>query len=132
LEFNAPSCDECHNEGAHGRGPIGDVALDHQDVGVLGRSDRARGGNGGIAELAVGGDETGSDALEAALARNVFGGRGGAVAALAAYVRRAAGELDAAEGGQILTGRLAFPAPRAILAELALKRSAESPPDETT
>ena len=22
--FNAPSCDECHNEGAHGRGPIGD------------------------------------------------------------------------------------------------------------
>jgi cytochrome b pre-mRNA-processing protein 3 len=77
-------------------------------------------------------DEIGSDTLEAALARNVFGGRGGAVAALAAYVRRAAGELDAAEGGQILTGRLAFPAPRAILAELALTRSAESPPDETT
>ncbi len=22
--FNAPSCDECHNEGAHGRGPIGE------------------------------------------------------------------------------------------------------------
>jgi CxxC motif-containing protein (DUF1111 family) len=22
--FNAPSCDECHNEGAHGRGPIAD------------------------------------------------------------------------------------------------------------
>jgi CxxC motif-containing protein (DUF1111 family) len=22
--FNAPSCDECHNEGAHGRGPLGD------------------------------------------------------------------------------------------------------------
>ncbi len=22
--FNAPSCDECHNEGAHGRGPMGD------------------------------------------------------------------------------------------------------------
>jgi cytochrome b pre-mRNA-processing protein 3 len=77
-------------------------------------------------------DETGSDTLEAALARNVFGGRGGAVAALAAYVRRAAGELDAAEGGQILTGQLAFPAPRAILAELALMRSAESSPDETT
>jgi CxxC motif-containing protein (DUF1111 family) len=25
--FNAPSCDECHNEGAHGRGPIGDGPL---------------------------------------------------------------------------------------------------------
>ena len=77
-------------------------------------------------------DETGSDALEAALRRNVFGGHEGAVAALAAYVRRAARELDAAAGGQILAGRLAFPAPRAILAELAMTRSAESPPDETT
>jgi CxxC motif-containing protein (DUF1111 family) len=25
--FNAPSCDECHNEGAHGRGPVGDGPL---------------------------------------------------------------------------------------------------------
>jgi len=25
--FNAPSCDECHNEGAHGRGPIGEGQL---------------------------------------------------------------------------------------------------------
>jgi CxxC motif-containing protein (DUF1111 family) len=25
--FNAPSCDECHNEGAHGRGPIGDGSI---------------------------------------------------------------------------------------------------------
>jgi cytochrome b pre-mRNA-processing protein 3 len=77
-------------------------------------------------------DESGSHALEAALGRNVFGGRGGAVAELAAYVRRAARDLDAADGRQILAGRLAFPAPRAILAELALTRSAESQPDETT
>jgi cytochrome b pre-mRNA-processing protein 3 len=59
----------------------------------------------------------GTDALEAALARNVFGGRGGAVARLAAYVRRAACELDAADTRQILAGRLAFPAPHAILAD---------------
>ena len=77
-------------------------------------------------------DETGSAALEAALVRNVFDGRGGAVAELAAYVRRAARELDVADGGQILAGRLAFPPPRAILADVALMRSAESPPDETT
>jgi cytochrome b pre-mRNA-processing protein 3 len=77
-------------------------------------------------------DETGSDALQAALGRNVFGGHGGAVTALAAYVRRAARELDGVDGRQILAGRLAFPAPRAILAELAMTRSAESPPDETT
>ncbi|HVO46493.1 MAG TPA: di-heme oxidoredictase family protein [Steroidobacteraceae bacterium] len=25
--FNASSCDECHNEGAHGRGPVGDGAV---------------------------------------------------------------------------------------------------------
>jgi cytochrome b pre-mRNA-processing protein 3 len=62
-------------------------------------------------------NETGSEALEAALARNVYDGREGAVARLAAYVRRAARELDAADGGQILAGRLAFPAPRAILAD---------------
>jgi cytochrome b pre-mRNA-processing protein 3 len=77
-------------------------------------------------------NETGSEALEAALARNVFGGRGGAVARLAAYVRRATHELDATDGGQILAGRLAFPAPRAILADDASTRSAESRPDETT
>jgi cytochrome b pre-mRNA-processing protein 3 len=77
-------------------------------------------------------DGTGSDALEAALGRNVFGGQGGAVAELAAYVRHAARELDATDGTQILAGRLAFPAPRAILADVALTRSAESPPDETT
>jgi cytochrome b pre-mRNA-processing protein 3 len=77
-------------------------------------------------------DETRSDVLEAALGRNVFGGRGGAVAELAAYVRCAARELDGADARQILAGRLAFPAPRAILAELAMTRSAESPPDETT
>lgn len=59
----------------------------------------------------------GTDALEAALARNVFGGRGGTVARLAAYVRRAACELDAADTRQILAGRLAFPAPHAILAD---------------
>jgi cytochrome b pre-mRNA-processing protein 3 len=62
-------------------------------------------------------DAAGTDALEAALARNVFGGRGGAVARLAAYVRRAARELDAADTRQILAGRLAFPAPHAILAD---------------
>jgi cytochrome b pre-mRNA-processing protein 3 len=66
-------------------------------------------------------DETGGVALEAALARNVFGGRGGEVAWLAAYVRRAAHELDAADGGQIIAGRLAFPAPDAILADDAQK-----------
>jgi cytochrome b pre-mRNA-processing protein 3 len=60
---------------------------------------------------------TGSDALQVALARNVFGGRGGDAARLAAYVHRAADALDAAEGGQILAGRLAFPVPRAILAD---------------
>jgi cytochrome b pre-mRNA-processing protein 3 len=59
---------------------------------------------------------TGSEALEAALGRNVFAGRGGAVGSLAAYVRCAAHELDAADGRQILAGRLAFPPPRAILA----------------
>jgi cytochrome b pre-mRNA-processing protein 3 len=62
-------------------------------------------------------NEPGSEALEAALARNVFGGRGGAVARLAAYVRRAAQELDAADGEQFLAGRLAFPPPHAILAD---------------
>jgi cytochrome b pre-mRNA-processing protein 3 len=62
-------------------------------------------------------NESGSQALEPALARNVFGGRGGALARLAAYVRRAAQELDAADARQILAGRLAFPAPRAILAD---------------
>jgi cytochrome b pre-mRNA-processing protein 3 len=62
-------------------------------------------------------DDTGSEALEAALARNVFGGRGGAVMRLATYVRRAAQELDATDARQILAGRLAFPAPRAILAD---------------
>jgi cytochrome b pre-mRNA-processing protein 3 len=60
---------------------------------------------------------TGSEALETALQRNVFAGRGGAVARLAAYVRRTAHELDAADGRQILAGRLAFPPPRAILAD---------------
>jgi cytochrome b pre-mRNA-processing protein 3 len=60
---------------------------------------------------------TGSAALEAALARNVFGGHGGAVARLAAYVRCAARDLDAADGRQILAGRLAFPQPHAILAD---------------
>jgi cytochrome b pre-mRNA-processing protein 3 len=60
-------------------------------------------------------NEAGPDSLEAALARNVFGGQGGDVARLAAYVRHAAHALDA-DGGQILAGRLAFPAPRAILA----------------
>ncbi len=66
-------------------------------------------------------DETGLQALEAALARNVFGGRArerpGAAAQLAAYVRRAARELDAVDGRQILAGQLAFPPPRAILAD---------------
>jgi cytochrome b pre-mRNA-processing protein 3 len=62
-------------------------------------------------------NETGSQALEAALARNVFGGRGGAVARLAAYVRRAARELEAMDGRQILAGQLAFPPPHAILAD---------------
>jgi cytochrome b pre-mRNA-processing protein 3 len=60
---------------------------------------------------------TGSAALEAALARNVFGGHGGAVARLAAYVRCAARDLDAADGRRILAGRLAFPQPHAILAD---------------
>jgi len=73
-------------------------------------------------------DGTGSEALEAALGRNVFAGRGGAVARLAAYVRRAAHELDAADGRQILAGRLAFPPPRAILADDM--PTAESLPDE--
>jgi cytochrome b pre-mRNA-processing protein 3 len=78
-------------------------------------------------------NEAGSQALEAALGRNVFGGRArerpGAVARLAAYVRRAARELDAADGRQILAGRLAFPPPHAILADEPL-RSAESRSDE--
>jgi cytochrome b pre-mRNA-processing protein 3 len=62
-------------------------------------------------------NETGSQALEAALARNVFGGRGGAVVRLAAYVRQAVRELEAMDGRQILAGRLAFPPPHAILAD---------------
>ncbi|MBV9971305.1 MAG: hypothetical protein JO228_15085, partial [Xanthobacteraceae bacterium] len=65
--------------------------------------------------------ETGSDSLERALARNVFGGREGAVARLAAYVRCATGELDAAGASQILAGRLAFPSPRAILPDMPEK-----------
>jgi cytochrome b pre-mRNA-processing protein 3 len=73
-------------------------------------------------------DETDSEVLEAALARNVFDGRGGEAARLAAYVRRAAHELDAANG--IPAGRLAFPAPHAILADDAQKRG--KPADETT
>jgi cytochrome b pre-mRNA-processing protein 3 len=56
-------------------------------------------------------------ALEQALARNVFGGEGAPGAPrLAAYVRRAAGQLDAAQGAQFLRGGLAFPDPHAILA----------------
>jgi cytochrome b pre-mRNA-processing protein 3 len=74
-------------------------------------------------------NDAGSQALEAALGRNVFGGRQGAVVRLAAYVRRAAGELDAVDGRQILAGRLAFPPPHAILADEPL-RSAESRSDE--
>jgi len=55
--------------------------------------------------------------LAQALARNVFGcGGAGGVAALADYVRRAAGQLDAVDGAQFLRGLLAFPEPRAILA----------------
>ena len=51
-------------------------------------------------------------ALEQALARNVFGGDGAPGAArLAAYVRRAAGQLDATQGAQFLRGGLAFPDP---------------------
>src|ERR1700733_3428539 len=30
--FNATSCDECHNEGAHGRGPIGDGPMPNSMV----------------------------------------------------------------------------------------------------
>ena len=48
---------------AVGGGGIADVALDGQDVGVLRLGDGARGGDGGVAELAVGGYEAGSDAL---------------------------------------------------------------------
>jgi cytochrome b pre-mRNA-processing protein 3 len=56
-------------------------------------------------------------ALEQALARNVFGDEGAAGAVrLAAYVRRAAGQLDAAQGAQFLRGGLVFPDPRAIFA----------------
>jgi cytochrome b pre-mRNA-processing protein 3 len=73
--------------------------------------------------------KTGSDALEAALGRNVFGGRGGDVVRLAAYVRRAARELDALDDGRILAGQLAFPAPRAILASDAQHGK---PADEST
>ncbi len=30
--FNSASCDECHNEGAHGRGPIGDGLMPNSMV----------------------------------------------------------------------------------------------------
>ena len=62
-------------------------------------------------------------ALAQALARNVFaGGTAGGVARLAGYVRRAAGQLDAADGAQFLRGGLAFPDPHAILAGDADRR----------
>jgi cytochrome b pre-mRNA-processing protein 3 len=56
--------------------------------------------------------------LARALARNVFaGGEGDGVARLARYVRDAAAQLDTVDGAQLLRGRLAFPAPHAILAD---------------
>ncbi len=78
-------------------------------------------------------DETGSDALEAALATQRVrraGRRGGGDSPPMCGARRASSTLRTV--GQILAGRLAFPPPRAILAELALTKTAESPPDETT
>ena len=48
---------------AVGGGGIADVALDCQDVGVLRLGDRARGGDCGVAELAVSGYKAGADAL---------------------------------------------------------------------
>jgi cytochrome b pre-mRNA-processing protein 3 len=55
-------------------------------------------------------------ALAQALRRNVFAGGAAGGVALADYVRRAAGRLDAVDGSQFLRGSLAFPEPHAILA----------------
>ena len=56
-------------------------------------------------------------ALEQAVARNVFAdGAAGGAAPLAAYVHRAAEQLDTVDGAQFLRGLLVFPEPHAILA----------------
>jgi cytochrome b pre-mRNA-processing protein 3 len=71
---------------------------------------------------ALAGDEPAT--LERALVRNVFAGREGAGATLlAAYVGRATMQLEATEGGQILAGSLAFPAPRAIFGDVPTQSS---------
>ncbi len=56
----------------------------------------------------------GPEALEAALARNVFpdGAPAGAAAKLAAYVRDARDMLSTLPAGELLDGRIAFPEPR--------------------
>jgi cytochrome b pre-mRNA-processing protein 3 len=53
------------------------------------------------------------EVLCAALARNLFGTVENAppLAAMAAYVRRAAAELDAQPAAELLAGRIAFPRP---------------------
>ncbi len=56
----------------------------------------------------------GKEALEAALARNVFpdGAPPGSVAKLAAYVRQARDMVARLPAGELLEGRIAFPEPR--------------------
>jgi cytochrome b pre-mRNA-processing protein 3 len=89
---------------------VGDLAVPKQMKRMMEAfHGRARSYAGVLSE----GDPT---ALEQALARNVFGGAAAGAARLAAYVRRAAGRLDAAQGAQFLRGGLVFPDPCAILA----------------
>jgi hypothetical protein len=64
---------------------------------------------------------SGGDALQKAVARNVFpdGGREGAAAALAAYMQAASALLDGISAADIGLGHVAFPDPAAFAASAA-------------
>jgi cytochrome b pre-mRNA-processing protein 3 len=97
---------------------VGDLAVPKQIKRMM---EAFHGRSRSYASALTGGDPT---ALEQALGRNVFaGGAGAGAAQLAGYVRRAVPQLEATEGAQILAGSLAFPAPRAILADVPTQSS---------
>ena len=61
---------------------------------------------------AIAADDT--QALESALARNVFSGRSNGAGRLASYMRQAASRLAAQDAAEIIATRLAWPDPNAI------------------
>jgi cytochrome b pre-mRNA-processing protein 3 len=106
--LDAFGCDMDHNLREMG---VGDLAVPKQ----IKRMMEAFYGRARTYEHALAAADPGL--LVEALARNAFGGdAAGRIAPLADYVRRAAGQLDAADGAQFLRGLLAFPEPCANLA----------------